>query len=448
MNQRKRRKPYRTVVVKPELSRSILERSHSERLVVAIDVAKEKMVAAVMDDEQTVLATVKWSHPGESEAFYGFVEGLGSEREVDVVMEPTGTYGDALRFHLSERGIGIYQVSPKLVHDARELYDGVPSSHDAKACGIIGMLHLGKRSRRYTPVDVSRRNMKAATATLYRYERQFIRERLQLDAMLARFWPAITDLLSLGTKSLLALLSELGCPAAVAAKPDETRQILATASKHKLSAKRIEAVLKSAEADHGEKPCSAEIEAIKLLAADALRTRSSVAQAKKQLERLAAANESAKPLVAVVGKVGAGALIADVGDLRQFDSPASLLRCVGLNLKEVSSGQSKGKLRITKRGAPRARHYLFYAALRLIYRDPVVRAWHAKKRARSSESGLIAVVAVMRKLTRALWHVAKGATFDSSKLYDTTRLSVDASLVLPKPDCGEDDQILDATGPI
>jgi transposase len=445
MSQIKRRRPYRTVVVKPEMSVALLRRTKSEQLVVAIDVAKEKMVAAVMDHEESVLVTVKWSHPRQSEAFYDFVEELASERQIDVAMEPTGTYGDALRFHLNERGIAVYQVSPKLVHDARELYDGVPSSHDAKACGIIGMLHLGKRSRRYQPMDASRRNMKAATATLYRYERQFIRERSQLDAMLARFWPAVTEVLGLGTKSLLALLAEFGCPEAVQAKPDESRELLTRASKHKLSEKRIEAVLKSAGSGHGEKPCSAEVEAVKSLATDALRTRLSVAQAKKQLERWANENDAAKPLIAVVGKVSAGALIADVGDLRQFESPASLLRCVGLNLKECSSGQFKGKLRITKRGAPRARHYLFYAALRLIYRDPVVRAWHAKKRSRSSESGLLAVVAVMRKLTGALWHVARGATFDASKLYDTTRLCVDADRSLPKPHFGADKLIIDAT---
>ncbi len=445
MNQTKKRKPYRTVVVKPEMSWSILNRTESERLVVAIDVAKEKMVAAVLDSEQSVLTTIKWSHPGQSEAFYEFVEGLASERQVDVAMEPTGTYGDALRFHLSQRGIAVYQVSPKLVHDARELYDGVPSSHDAKACGIIGMLHLGKRSRRYRPMGASRRNMKAATATLYRYERQFIRERSQLDAMLARFWPGVTEFLGLGTKSLLALLAEFGCPDAVIENSDESREILIKASKHKLSDKRIKAVLESAESGLGEKPCTAEVESVKLLASDALRTRANVAQAKKQLEQLADQDDAVKPLIAVLGKVSAGALIADVGDMRQFESPGSLLRCVGLNLKESSSGQFKGKLRITKRGAPRARHCLFYAALRLIYRDPVVRAWHAKKRRRSSESGLLAVVAVMRKLTRALWHVAQGAAFDSSKLYDTTRLHIDADRALPKPRFGADEQIIDAT---
>ncbi len=52
MNQTKKRKPYRTVVVKPEMSWSILKQTESEQLVVAIDVAKEKMVAAVLDSER------------------------------------------------------------------------------------------------------------------------------------------------------------------------------------------------------------------------------------------------------------------------------------------------------------------------------------------------------------------------------------------------------------
>ncbi len=30
-------------------------------------------------------------------------------------------------------GIALYRVSPKRVHDAAEVYDGVPSLHDAKA---------------------------------------------------------------------------------------------------------------------------------------------------------------------------------------------------------------------------------------------------------------------------------------------------------------------------
>ncbi len=171
----KTKKPYRAVAVNNVSVESVLSRSESERLVVSIDVAKERMVAAVMDESEEVLVTVKWRHPVESETFYAFVEGLGSQRRVDVVMEPTGTYGDALRCHLVERKLAVYHVSPNVVHSARELYDGVPSSHDAKACGIIGMLHLSGRSRLLKPVSESRRKMRAASSSLYRYEKQFVR---------------------------------------------------------------------------------------------------------------------------------------------------------------------------------------------------------------------------------------------------------------------------------
>ena len=60
---RKSKRPYRALEVNKVCVASVLERSESERLVVAIDVAKEKVVAAVMDEHQEVLVTVKWSHP-------------------------------------------------------------------------------------------------------------------------------------------------------------------------------------------------------------------------------------------------------------------------------------------------------------------------------------------------------------------------------------------------
>ena len=73
MKKSKSKRPCRAVEVNKVSVDSLLERSESERLVVAIDVAKEKMVAAVMDEEEEVLVTVKWSHPAKSKAFYDFV---------------------------------------------------------------------------------------------------------------------------------------------------------------------------------------------------------------------------------------------------------------------------------------------------------------------------------------------------------------------------------------
>jgi hypothetical protein len=63
---------------------------------------------------------------------------------------------------------------------------------------------------------------------------------------------------------------------------------------------------------------------------------------------------------------------------------------------------------------------------RWIQHDPVARAWYAKKvKRQGGQFKSKAVVALMRKLTLALWHVAKGSEFDSTLLFDTRRLKLD-----------------------
>ena len=101
-------------------------------------------------------------------------------------------------------------------------------------------------------------------------------------------------------------------------------------------------------------------------------------------------------------------------DPRHFGCARSYLKALGLNLKEKSSGQDHGKLTLTKRGSALARKYLYFAALRLIKSDPVLSAWYRSKvdpRAKSKT-----VIAFMRKLAKALWHIARGQRFDARKL--------------------------------
>ena len=66
------------------------------------------------------------------------------------------------------------------------------------------------------------------------------------------------------------------------------------------------------------------------------------------------------------------------------------------------------------RGSSIARKYLFLAALRLIQNDPFIARWYQKKLNPNAKMKM--VTACMRKLVKALWHVARGAKFDAAKL--------------------------------
>jgi hypothetical protein len=60
----------------------------------------------------------------------------------------------------------------------------------------------------------------------------------------------------------------------------------------------------------------------------------------------------------------------------------------------------------------------------LLRTDRVTRAWYDKKVKRDGGKKARAVVAVMRKLAKALFHVARGAPLDTTKLFDVSRLEL------------------------
>ena len=160
-----------------------------QRVILAIDVAKEDFYAALVDAEGQVHEIVRWRHPAESRAFLQLVEQLGGKEWVEVVMEPSGVYGDAIRAALDEGGVRVFRVNPKRVHDAAEVYDGVPSLHDAKAATLIARLHLGGVSEPWPMEPEHQRRLAAMLRVLEVHEKEARRNRNMLEGLLARHWP-------------------------------------------------------------------------------------------------------------------------------------------------------------------------------------------------------------------------------------------------------------------
>ncbi|MCA9557082.1 MAG: hypothetical protein KC583_00850, partial [Myxococcales bacterium] len=98
---------YRAVPVKEVEVSKLVEAIAGERVVVAIDVAMEWMYAAIASPGDTVHATVKWSHPRETAAFLRLVDELGQHGPTEAAMEPSGTYGDALRHALLKADVAV-----------------------------------------------------------------------------------------------------------------------------------------------------------------------------------------------------------------------------------------------------------------------------------------------------------------------------------------------------
>lgn len=402
--------------------------------IVAIDVAKTKFVAALATATGEVLKLVKFDHPRQTVAFLGLLKALrGGELEPRVVMEPTGTYGDALRYHCYRLGVPVHMMPPKHTHDFAEVFDGVPSMHDAKAAAVLAKLHAIKPAPVWQPESEAQRDLRAWVDQRHPLARALALYHGHLEAMLARHWPEFGMVMDVHQgRSWFALLKAFPGPRAVNAAREEAAKILHNASRAQLSHERIEAILDAAKHTMGMPMTKGEEQKLRAITAqieDHSRRQDSV---DTEIEALVRQDEALSRLATVVGPACAAAIGTLVGSPLDFPSASAFEKAMGLNLKERSSGTRMGQLSITKRGSGQTRQLLYMAVLRLLNSEPVVIAWYRGRRAYKAGSPLKAAVAVMRKVARALWHVARGGTFDATKLFDVRRLDLASVTLRPR----------------
>lgn len=424
-----RKRNYRATSVKNVDVEGLLEKLPEGRVIFGLDIAKVKQFGTFMDARAQRSKVVSWRHPKETQSMVELVESIrATGRQVEVVMEPTGTYGDAIRYQLTQRGIPVFRVSAKHTKDVREVVDGVPSLHDRKAAFVVGWLHAQGASKRWHPDHACRREAKAATALLDVHNTYFRMLLNRIEALTVRHWPELPALLGLKSATLLTLVSTYGSPKAVSENAAQARRLMKKVSRGRVEDSTRDAVILAAKNTSGVPMSPAERDLLEQLCTEALAARQKLRAAKKKVEQLGRDQEVVRRLAALVGPATAMVLITWVGDPRGYEHIRAYYKAFGMNLAEISSGkkgETRPRLRISKRGPKIARRWLFLAALRFIQREPIVAAWHAAKVKRDGGvTKMKAVVAVMRKLLAAIWHVSRGAVFDPQRLFDVRRLGL------------------------
>ena len=419
-----KKRVYKATNVKKINSEKLNQEVEGKDIVLGVDVAKEDFMAAIMDKDRNVIKTIKWKHPFESHLLLDLILKDLRWHSLEIAMEPSGTYGDSLRAQFLGNGISVFRVSPKRCHDAAEVFDGVPSMHDAKASAIIGRLHLDGSSEEWPMSEDSQRALTAVIRTMEMYDDAFHRNVNRLEGLTMRYWPELTKYLKLQSATLLELLKEFGSPEYVAQSPKQAGEVMRKTGGSKLKEEKIKAVLESAPTSLGVKCIEEECEQVQELCQEIRRLQKLRRQARFRVEALTQDIDCVKEMTPVIGKVTAAVLYMTLGNMEGYDNAGSVAKSLGLNLKERSSGYHKGQLHITKRGSGSARMYLYMAVLRLVKNDTIIKAWYHKKIIRDGGLKMKALVAIMRKLAGALWHVGKGAKFDASLLFDTSRLAI------------------------
>lgn len=429
----KKKIQYRTLDV-DQISVETLQQTFAEgtRVVAGVDVAKRKFVAALCSADGDAQIIVRFEHPRQTGTFVSLLADLqAAGRTVEGVMEPTGTYGDPLRYQLGLRSVPVFRVNNKHVHDAAELFDRSPSKHDAKDACLIAWLHAQGRSARWQELPAARRGVRALIAQRELYDEPLRRLFAQIEPLLARHFPELETLFDMsGRKTPYRLLERFGSPAAIAkASVQEMTEFMRKSIRKTPAPELVEALLQAARNTSGQPVVDDELTLLKLMAAEVVRLMGMLEGVDARIEENIANVAPVKAMRPCFGPVTAAVIYAFLGAPNEYQSAAALEKAAGLNLVERSSGETteRSPKHISKRGPGVVRKYLFLAAMRLIQTDPVVKAWYQARTSFTAGQRAKALIAVERKLCRALFHVAAGKPFDATKLFDTRRLALEAS---------------------
>ncbi len=430
------RKSYRRVSVKDVCVEELADRGllYGERgTTVGLDIAKKEIVVVVRWGNGKFERPWSVGNPDEIELLVTLLQRVAKvvDGGLQIGMESTGTYGEAVRRALTLGHLEVQRVSGKAVKDYAEIFDGVPSQHDGKDAAMISELTAFGKGKAWPFTERSETDQHIAhyVQRIDAYRKQMNMWVGRLEALVARHWPELTDLLNLTSVTLLQLLEKYGSPAELLSDPTASKH-LARWSRNQLKSSKIEVILSSAKETHGVPVCLAEQKWIQEIASEAISAYRKVQQCERALEGLARDHKGIQQLNAL-GVVTMCVLWSAVGDPRDYDSAGAYLKAMGLNLKERSSGKRVGQLSITKRGPSLARRWLFYAALRGVQR-PEIKPWYLAIQSRDPKHGKMkGLVGVMRKLCRSIWHVSRtGETFDWDKVFPGQPLLATADILV------------------
>ena len=378
------------------------------RSYIGVDLAKYKHSATVIREggERTIR---NFTFANSREGFRDFLGrlaevGAGCD-DAAVCLESTGHYGRNLIAFLEAHGYEVFEINPILTANWRKSMSVRKVKNDAVDAEALALWLLAgnptKRRRSASELDDLRTLARSRTSLSHIIGDAKRRAIAILDIVFPEYHGFFSD--DFG-KAGMALLSKYPGAAVIArTRVDAIENVLHKASGRfdRATAERLKALAK---ASVGQDSPVLGFE-LKQLLAQIEFTQGQMEELDAELERLV----SDSPITSIpgVGKVCAAGILGEIGDISRFADASKLVAFAGCDPSVFESGEFEGtNARLSKRGSPYLRWYLFLAADRARMFDPVLKEYYRKKRS-EGKCHKVAISAVVRKLCAIIFAVLK-----------------------------------------
>ena len=398
-------------------------------LVVGIDIGSTNHYARAFDWRGIELARVfKFSNSGEgfgrlNHWMQGICERHGKTKII-VGIEPTGHYWFTLGRYLREQGVRLVMVNPYAVKQTKELDDNDPTKNDGKDPKVIAKLVLdGRYSIPYVPTGAYA-DLRILSADRQRIVKEIAQIKNRFARWFAIYFPEYCEVFgSYESKSSMLLLRVASTPESIVALGVEgICRIWKDAGIRAVGVKRATTLYETAKRSigHDQGMSAAKLE-MALLLEDYEAKAKQLAFVMAALESTLREIPEADKLLAIkgIGIISVAGFLAEVGDLRRFESPKQIQKLAGLSLRENSSGKHKGQTTISRRGRSKLRQRLFNAVIPLLATNEEFRSLHQYFTTRTVNplKKKQSAVALCGKLIRVFYAImVHGVEYDGKKM--------------------------------
>lgn len=414
-----------------ELKLATIEKT---QIIVGVDIAK-KTNWAVMISPFNKLLQKAFSFNNTKEGFENLVVNIEKLKEmlkaekVIVGMEPTGHYWKPLANYLFNKDIKVVMVNSFHVKKAKELDDNSPTKNDKKdALTIARLIKDGRYNEVYIPEGIyaDLRNISNTRFELLR-KRNSIKNRVIaiMDEYFPEYGYVFKDIFC---KSSTQILKNCPFPEDIKLKGiEEIITIVKQKVKKLYSRKQILELKNNATATVGvtrgietaKVQLSMYLEDYELLEKQIEKTENKL---KELLEEVPYAKQILE--IPAIGTVNFAHFLGEIGDLTRFSHWQQVRKYAGYNLVENSSGEHKGKSKISKRGRHMLRSVLYQIALVMIAKNKEIKQLyqHLIRRNNNPLKKKQAVVAVIGKILSIIFALVKNnEKYNSEKVFNQTR---------------------------
>ena len=335
--------------------------------------------------------------------------------KIIIGFESTSSYGEPLIHYLLDKPVQLVQVNPMHTKRVKELHDNSPLKTDTKDPKVIAdIIQFGHYLSLVIPKGAS-----AQLRRLNNCRERIIKNRTalinRLHSLVCAIFPEFLVIMKgIRSKTSLRFLKNYPTPDDIIKLGFESVGIeLKNISRGKFGfdhAKRLfEAAKNSVGIKEGIESILMEIEYI---IKEIHSQNQFIDQIEKKMKQYLKDIPYSRYLLSIKGikEITVSGIIGEVGNFEDFHNQKAIIKLAGLNLYEVSSGEHKGKIQISKRGRSILRKTLFFASMNVIRKDGVMHDYYHNL----INNGMLkkkALIAVSRKLLRLIFSLARNKRY-------------------------------------